>query len=215
MRQTITGLVAAIAVMAAGAVPAMACGGGLLQSSCSPCGDPCAQAQAYVAPVAQGCDSGCGSWARERLPDPEQQYYYVNQGPTYTGPGNFAPLPSYQESAVSGWGAYRNRRPYYGYDGGRYANATNHYYDGAPDVQGPAIYSYRGRSQFRAYRPHSRYYGAPRISHRYGYEPRRNYAPRYSLPPRFQAPRHSLRYGAPLGMPRHYGYREHVLRRYN
>jgi hypothetical protein len=33
------------------------------------------------------------------------QYYYVNQGPTYTGPGNFAPYPTYQESAVSGWDA--------------------------------------------------------------------------------------------------------------
>ena len=33
----------------------------------------------------------------QRLPDPEQQYYYVNQGPTYTGPGNWAPRPVYQE----------------------------------------------------------------------------------------------------------------------
>ena len=28
----------------------------------------------------------------ERLAAPEQQYYYVNQGPTYTGPGNLAPV---------------------------------------------------------------------------------------------------------------------------
>jgi len=99
MRQTISGLVAAIAVVAASAAPAMACGGGLFGSPCSPCG------QAYVSPCAQGY------WAHERLPDPEQQYhhlshrvqqyYYVNQGPTYTGPGNFAPYPSYQEGAVS------------------------------------------------------------------------------------------------------------------
>ena len=49
MRQTISGLVAAIAVMTAGAAPAMACGG-LFQGSCSPCGQyvsPCAQT--YVA----------------------------------------------------------------------------------------------------------------------------------------------------------------------
>ena len=32
------------------------------------------------------------------------QYYYVNQGPTYTGPGNFAPYPGYEEGALPGWG---------------------------------------------------------------------------------------------------------------
>ena len=50
------------------------------------------QPPVYAAPVAAygyaGC-SACGGWVRERLPDPEQQYYYVNQGPTYTGPGNW------------------------------------------------------------------------------------------------------------------------------
>ena len=76
----------------------------------------------------------------ERLPSPTQ-YYYVNQGPTFSGPGNFAPVPTYQESAVSGWNAY-SRPYYYPYDGGRYANAMHHYYDGAP-VTGPAMYSYR------------------------------------------------------------------------
>jgi len=44
-------------------------------------------------------------------PDPVHQYYYVNQGPTYSGPGNFAPYPTYQESAL-GWDAYRSR-PYH------------------------------------------------------------------------------------------------------
>ena|SRR5437899_6680421 len=110
MRQTISGLVAAIVVVTASAAPTMACG--LFGSSCSPCG------RAYVSPCAQayvptygywGCNSGC--WAHERLPDPVQQYghlshrvqqyYYVNQGPTYTGPGNLAPYPTYQEGAVS------------------------------------------------------------------------------------------------------------------
>jgi hypothetical protein len=119
MRQTISGLVAAIVVLTASAAPAMACG--LFGSSCSPCG------RAYVSPCAQtyvptysysGCNRGCGGWAHERLSDPAQQYYsdrmqryyYVNQGPTYTGPGAFAPYPTYQEGAVS----YSHRgRPYF------------------------------------------------------------------------------------------------------
>ena len=104
MRQTISGLVAAIAVVTASAVPALACGG------YSPCDTP----QVYVSPAPtysySGCDTGCGGWGYERLPDPVHQYYYVNQGPTYTGPGNFAPYPTYQESAVSGWSAYRPGR---------------------------------------------------------------------------------------------------------
>jgi hypothetical protein len=96
MRQTISGMVAAIAVLAASAAPAMACGSGWF----APCGG-------YVAaPIYSGCGYGCGGWAYERLPDPIQQYYYVNQGPTYTGPGNFAPYPVYREGSVSGWGGY-------------------------------------------------------------------------------------------------------------
>ena len=123
MRYTISGLVAAFAVVTASAAPALACGGGLFQGSCSPCGQeyasPCARAQVYVSPAPtneySGCNTGCGGWAHERLPDPVHQYYYVNQGPTYTGPGNFAPYPTYREGAVSGWGAYRHRPHYYGY----------------------------------------------------------------------------------------------------
>jgi len=111
MRQILKGLVAAVAVMAA--APAMACG-------YAPCAQP-----VYVAPVATygyvGCNP-CGGWVRERLPDPEQQYYYVNQGPTYTGPGNFAPYPVYREGRISGYG-YGYNRPYrahrYGYYHGR------------------------------------------------------------------------------------------------
>ena len=111
MRQTISGLVAAIVVVTASAAPAMACG--LFGSSCSPCG------WAYVSPCAQGY------WAHERLPDPVQQYhhpshrvqqyYYVNQGPTFTGPGAFAPYPTYQEGY---------------YDRGRYANVRASRYHG-------------------------------------------------------------------------------------
>ena len=51
MRQTISGLVAAIAVVTASAAPALACGGGLF-TSCAPCG------QAYVSPCSQGYGSG-------------------------------------------------------------------------------------------------------------------------------------------------------------
>ena len=130
MRQTISGLVAAVAVMTASAVPAMACGGGLFTS--------CYQPQVYTAPVyvapaptySTGCNTGCGgNWAYERLPDPVHQYYYVNQGPTYSGPGNFAPYPTYEESALSNWGAYRHhprfyaRHHHYGY---RYGYARHH-----------------------------------------------------------------------------------------
>ncbi|HEX9471450.1 MAG TPA: hypothetical protein VF957_18140 [Bradyrhizobium sp.] len=143
MRQTISGLVAAIAVVTASAVPAMACGGGLF-SSCSPCGayvSPCAQPEVYVAPVAptysygySGCNS-CG-WGRERLPDPVeqydsysnpvQQYYYVNQGPTYTGPGDFAPYPTYREGGYSSYPRYRSyHHRYHSY---RYGYAPRYSY---------------------------------------------------------------------------------------
>jgi hypothetical protein len=207
MRQTISGLVAAIAVMAASAAPAMACGGGLFVSPCE---------QAYVpVPTYTPCYSGCWGWARERLPDPEQQYYYVNQGPTYTGPGDFAPYPTYQEGAVSGRASYRHRPYYYGYDGGRYADAVNHRYDGAPNVDGPAIYSYRAHPHFRPWRRHSGYRYSERPSVRYGYAARHSYAPRYSLPPRRFYAHHSMRYGARVGMPYRYGNREHMMHRYN
>jgi hypothetical protein len=120
MRKLISGLVAAVAVMTA--APAMACGY-----------SGCWQPQAYVAPVApygySGCNSCGGSWGyggswsyRERLPDPEdqygyrghasQQYYYVNQGPTYSGPGDYAPRPIYREGAIAGYRHYGYRRHY-------------------------------------------------------------------------------------------------------
>jgi hypothetical protein len=63
---------------------------------------------------------------RERLPDPEQQYYYVNQGPTYTGPGNIAPYRVYREGSVSGYGYGYNRAPY-GYRVHRYGHAGRYY----------------------------------------------------------------------------------------
>ena len=101
MRHLIKGLIAAVAVMAS-APAAMACG-------YSACGAP-----AYATPVVSygyvGCGD-CGGWVRERLPDPQQQYYWVNQGPTYTGPGNLAPRPVYREGSISGYG-YGYNRPY-------------------------------------------------------------------------------------------------------
>jgi len=123
MRQTISGLVAALAVMVAGAAPAKACGG-LFDGGCSPCGyvSPCAQA--YV-PTYSTC-GGCGFAGYERLPEPEvqyqhpvaaPQYYYVEQGPTYSGPGNFAPYRAYREEGIYGYGMRRHYgTPYrYGY----------------------------------------------------------------------------------------------------
>ena len=149
MRQMISGLVAAIAVMAASAVPAMACGGGLFQGGCSPCGqayvEPCAQtyvappAPVYVPapqPVYSGCNSCGGGWGYERLPDPVReyqsaepvhQYYYADQGPTYTGPGNFAPYPVYREG---GWGYRHHYHHHYGYahHGYGYGYGAPHHY---------------------------------------------------------------------------------------
>jgi hypothetical protein len=88
------------------AAPAMACGN-----------SPCWQPQVYVSPAPaygySSCDTGCGGWAHERLPDPVHQYYYVNQGPTYTGPGNWAPAPTYQESALPSGYRYARRHAYY------------------------------------------------------------------------------------------------------
>jgi hypothetical protein len=113
MRQTIAGFLAVAAVMVASAVPASACGG-LFYGGCSPCGyvSPCAPV--YVQPY-----WGCCAAAYELLPDPEvqyhsgpvarPQYYYVNQGPTYSGPGNFAPYPVYREGGVTNWRAYHRR----------------------------------------------------------------------------------------------------------
>jgi len=146
MRQLISGIVAAFAVTVA--TPAMACG-------FSPCGysyGPWVQPR-YVAPVAAfdysysnyGSGYGCGGcgWATERLAEPTTQYYYVNQGPTFSGPGNWAPQPTYYEPSVSGWSAYS--RPYgYGYV--------------PPRAYGPTVYGYG------AWR-----YNRPSGAYRYGY----------------------------------------------
>jgi hypothetical protein len=159
MRQMISGLVAALAVVAASAVPAAACG--LFQGGCSPCGQayvsPCAQPQIYVAPqpVYSGCNP-CGGY-RERLPDPvaqyedapapvQQQYYYVDQGPTYSGPGNYAPYPVYREGGYHhrSYYGYRHHhyRPWHAHTGYRYG--YHHSY--APRAYGPRYgYHHYGR----------------------------------------------------------------------
>ncbi|MET4072035.1 hypothetical protein ABID58_006859 [Bradyrhizobium sp. S3.2.6] len=161
MRQMISGLVAAAAVMFVGSAPAMACG----FNPCQP-----------VAPVYSGCNTGCGGYGYgagygyERLAEPSSQYYYVNQGPTYTGPGAFAPTPTYQEDAVVapanygyGYGyraaAYPYRRPYYrpyhyGY-GPRYGYLPRTHYGYGPR------YGYAHR-----YAP-APYYGGHRVLRRY------------------------------------------------
>src|ERR1700748_3504281 len=132
MRQTIKGLLAAFAVMTAGAAPAMACGFG----GCSPCAavSPCGTSYApaysyeptysYAPSYSYSYGGGCGScgagWGHERLAEPTTQYYYVNQGPTYSGPGSSAPYPAYEENAVPSYGygygyqyGYHHSRPWH------------------------------------------------------------------------------------------------------
>lgn len=185
MRKTIAGLVAGAAFAATMATaPAQAC------AVTDPCGGYGYGKYSY----------GHGYGVRERLPDPAVQYYWVNQGPTYTGPGNFAPVPTYQERAVTGSRYYG--RPYrYGYDGGPYGNATSHYYDGAPGVQGPLVTSYRfaRRHHYRGsyVRPHrvgASYHHAARPSLRYGHS-HRSYHQSHSHGPRvLRAKPHHYKY---------------------
>jgi hypothetical protein len=145
MRHLFTGLIAAVAVMAT--APAFACG-------YTPCGAP----QVYVAPVVDyGCNPcGGGGWTQQRLIAPEQQYYYVNQGPTYTGPGNFAPVRTYEEGSVSGDG-YGYARHHYGY---------RQHYGYRPHYGYQPHYGYRHHG---TYAP--RFYPSPRMSYHHGYAP--------------------------------------------
>lgn len=171
MRQYLIGFAAAVAV-AASAAPAVAgCGG---------CAAPVVSFSSCAQPVYGSCGGWGygGGWGYATLPQPAQyysvqpQYYYVNQGPTYTGPGMFAPVASYQQRAVAGWNGYGVG--YYGYNGGPYANPSHHYYHGMPAVASPTVYSYR-----RAYRP------AVRYGYRYGYAPRVRYGYRPYAAPRY------------------------------
>ena len=132
MRTMIKGLVAAVAVTTASAAPAMACG----YNGCgyAPAYTSYAPVYTYVPSYSYTYSSGCGTcgtgwgygnnWGYNRLAEPTTQYYYVNQGPTYSGPGAFAPYPTYQENAI----------PYYGH----------RYYSGA-GTPGPAVYRWHHR----------------------------------------------------------------------
>jgi len=197
MRQIFSGLAAVVAVVGLGAAPAMACGGGggLFAGPCSPCGS------AYVSPCNQGYYAGAGYGyddysPYQRLSVPSPQYFWVNQGPVYDGPGQFAPRPFYQERIVTGW------RGHYGYTGGPYANPINHYPYGGVAWGGPAITTYHWR-HYRARPARLRYgYRAP-VSYRYGARPSVRYG--YSARPNFRYghARPSVRYGyAPHAMHR-------------
>ena len=134
MRQMIKGLLAALAVTTAGAAPAAACGyGGGWGGGCcntgyvSPCATTYVPAYTYSYNPCGTCNTG---WAYERLAEPETQYYYVNQGPTYSGPGAFAPYGTYQEEALPTYGYrdYGYRHHGYGYGYHRpYAHRWHHY----------------------------------------------------------------------------------------
>jgi hypothetical protein len=131
MRQMIKGLVAAFAVMTAGAAsPAMACSyGGCCGVVASPCAAAYAPAYTYGPAYSYVYGSGCGTcgnrWAYERLAEPTTQYYYVNQGPTYSGPNMFAPQPTYQEDAVPAYGYHHRHHAYrhqWGHEGYYYGH---------------------------------------------------------------------------------------------
>jgi len=192
MRITISKWAAAIAVAAVSAAvsPAMA-GGGYYAGGCSPCGG------GYV--------------GYEVLPNPEpvtRQYYYANQGPTFSGPGQFAPVPTYQETAI-GWRGYPR------YDGGPYANPYNHYsysanYGYRQEAAGPVVFT-----------PRLPYYARP--SYRYGYsmQPRARYAQRSYYGHRYAQPRviygsrhgYTLRHGYAQRQGYHHQYQQRPLRR--
>jgi len=147
MRNTMTAIAAVLALASAGAAPAMAC-------------------EAYGGPCGGGYYYNTFSWFEHLPPNPEPaspvapRYYYVNQGPTYTGPGMYAPVPTYQERAVTGWHGY-DYGYYYGYYGGPYGDATSHHYDGMPAAEGPVVYRYGAwHHRHHGHRHHSLRYGA-------------------------------------------------------
>jgi hypothetical protein len=124
MRQMIKGLLAALAVTTAGVAPAAACGyGGCCNTGyVSPCATTYAPTYSYSYNPCGTCNTG---WGYERLAEPETQYYYVNQGPTYSGPGAFAPRGEYQEEALPTYG-YHYRHHGYGYGTGWHHRPYHH-----------------------------------------------------------------------------------------
>ena len=157
MRQMIKGLVAAAAVTFAGAAPAMACGW-----------SPCASTYyapaytyepAYVSTPAYGGCGGCGTavtgWGYEHLAEPSTQYYYVNQGPVYSGPGAFAPEPTYQEDAAPTYYGYGYRHHPYAHHYGWRHYGYAHHYRYFPHHWG---YRYGGEGTYRGHHLVRRYY---------------------------------------------------------
>jgi hypothetical protein len=163
MRQTLfAGLAAAAALVTLSAAPAMACGG-YVASGCSPCG--------YVAPspcggAAYGGYYGYGVPEYERLPDPSPQYFYVDQGPTYSGPGMFAPRPYYREATATRWNGYGYRHAYH--------HRQVHGWNGHHRFYGAARPNFRyGHAARQSYGPR---YGAHRMAPR-GYGPHKGHHP--------------------------------------
>lgn len=211
MRQTITKLVGGAAlVVTLGATAASACevlnpcGGGLFQSGynynygyragygyngygyAGGCGVVTGGCGGVVATGCGVVAAGCGGYVAERLPDPTgPQYYYVNQGPTYTGPGNYAPAPVYQERTVTGWQGY--------------------------EEEAPAVYTVP-RRYYRPYRVSSSYYYARRPAYRHYYGYRVRPAVRYGYAPRFYGPRHSYMHGPRVRYAPQLGTRGYPLR---
>ena len=126
MRQMIKGLLAALAVTTAGVAPAAACGWG---GGCCNTGyvSPCAQTYVPTYSYSYNPCGTCGtSWGYERLAEPTTQYYYVNQGPTYSGPGAFAPQGEYQEEALPTYGYHHYGYRHHGYGYGWHHRPYHH-----------------------------------------------------------------------------------------
>jgi hypothetical protein len=195
MRQMVSGLIAAAAVMTVSAAPASACGGLGLFSSCSPCGQAVVSscggyggsygyAGGYGGGYGYAGGGGCGGCASfQQLPELSPQYYHVNQGPTYGGPGNFAPMPTYRENVAYGGGVYGN-----GYGngyGGGYGYGGAGYYGGAAVGYGRPYYrpwrarvGYGVRSGYRYGYGINRGYG---VGRGYGIGINRSYGARYGM----------------------------------
>ncbi len=161
MRQMIKGLLAALAVTTAGVAPAAACGyGGGWGSGCCNTGyvSPCAQTYAPTYSYSYNPCGTCGtSWGYERLAEPETQYYYVNQGPTYSGPGAFAPYGEYQEEALPTYG-YRHHGYGYGYGWHHRPYHRWHEYGYAPRHYGYGYHRWGGEGSYYGHPLVRRYY---------------------------------------------------------
>jgi hypothetical protein len=160
MRQMIKGLLAALAVTTAGVAPAAACGWG---TGCCNTGyvSPCATTYVPTYSYSYNPCGTCGtSWGYERLAEPETQYYYVNQGPTYSGPGAFAPYGEYQEEALPTWGyGYRYGYRHHGYGYGWHRPYRSwHHYGYAPRHYGYGYHRWGGEGSYYGHPLVRRYY---------------------------------------------------------